>query len=851
MNEYIDCVNNNTKPPNFYFNEENKEFRPCFQTCATCIYGGDGNENNCTTCDNEYIFKPDIIDTTNCVGKCKFFYYYNNLDQYKCTDLYDCPEDYSLLIIGKKKCVDNCEKDYIYKYQYSGECYKICPDDTRLNADKNICKDINLNKCKLTENNIYYLNENITDEDIDKKAKIYAKEFQYTNNHVTIYKNEIYSITLYKNGECISELNLMIPEIDFGECYNKIKTIYHIDNNLVIAIVSKKINGQIYPKMLSFSMYEPNTGEKMPLNNICINDTFSVNENLLFKLDNSTDLDKLKFLTDQNIDIFDLESDFYTDICYTFESPIDGKDISLKDRIKLYFPNVTLCENGCKIKGVNITTFKAMCECTLNNFMENNIFGDNIFYQSSFGEIESLIKQTNIEVLRCYKNIFVLKYFVKNIGGFIILFLIFIQIILNIIYYHKYLYLIKKYIFGVTDKFLIYLSTIKNNIDNNIVLSNPKNKYLSSKKEQKLIKIKNPPKKQSKNNIVKKDKNTIRKKSKKGKTSIEKNNPKKLKKRTTLIPSKNSIKYNLLNNHNNNKSKTSKENGASDRNKRNKTKKISTIKHFISDEMLISSDLIINKYKLSSATNNPISQDRLIINLKNELDINMKEYLSTEPDDMDYADAIKRDNRAFCTYFWDKSKSNSIILSAFLLSESLRPRPLKLLLFILNVELYLFVNGLFFCEDYISEVFNTPTDENFLSFIERFMNRFLYITFVGVILNYIIDCFFVEEKKLKGIFKREKDNVLFLKYEINKAIKNIMSRNNFFIIFSFIISIFILYYVLCFNNVYPSMKVEWIISSIIIIVSMQILYILQSFLETSIRFISFIKVKRYIKLVFF
>ena len=300
-----------------------------------------------------------------------------------------------------------------------------------------------MNICKLTENKIY---ENITDEEIDKKAKNYAKEFHYTNSHLTIYKNEIYSITLYKNGECISELNLMIPEIDFGECYNKIKTIYHIDNNLVIAIVSKKINGQIYPKMLSFSMYEPNTGEKMPLNNICINDTFSVNENLFFKLDNSTDLDKLKFLTDQNIDIFDLESDFYTDICYTFESPIDGKDISLKDRIKLYFPNVTLCENGCKIKGVNITTFKAMCECTLNNFMENNIFGDNIFYQSSFGEIESLIKQTNIEVLRCYKNIFVLKYFVKNIGGFIILFLIFIQIILTIIYYHKYLYLIKKYI---------------------------------------------------------------------------------------------------------------------------------------------------------------------------------------------------------------------------------------------------------------------------------------------------------------------------------------------------------------------------------------------------------------------
>ena len=131
------------------------------------------------------------------------------------------------------------------------------------------------------------------------------------------------------------------------ECYNKIKTIYQIDNYLVIAIISKKVNGKIYPKMLSFSIYEPIFGEKIPVNSICINDIFSVKENLLLKLDNSTNLDELKFLAAQNIDIFNLESDFYTDICYNFKSPIDGKDISLKDRIKLYFPNVTLCENGC------------------------------------------------------------------------------------------------------------------------------------------------------------------------------------------------------------------------------------------------------------------------------------------------------------------------------------------------------------------------------------------------------------------------------------------------------------------------------------------------------------------------
>ena len=67
---------------------------------------------------------------------------------------------------------------------------------------------------------------------------------------------------------------------------------------------------------------------------------------------------------------------------------------------------MTLCEDGCQIKGVNLTTFKAMCECSLNNIMDNNILTNNILVQSAFGEIKELISKTNIEVIRCYKDLF-------------------------------------------------------------------------------------------------------------------------------------------------------------------------------------------------------------------------------------------------------------------------------------------------------------------------------------------------------------------------------------------------------------------------------------------------------------
>ena len=70
QDKYIDCANDITKPPNFYFNKENNDYEPCFYTCAACKYGGDGNENNCSSCESNFIFKPDYINSKNCVKKC-------------------------------------------------------------------------------------------------------------------------------------------------------------------------------------------------------------------------------------------------------------------------------------------------------------------------------------------------------------------------------------------------------------------------------------------------------------------------------------------------------------------------------------------------------------------------------------------------------------------------------------------------------------------------------------------------------------------------------------------------------------------------------------------------------------
>ena len=221
-NKYINCYNETTKPQGFYLDNIINEYKLCYSNYKTCNFSGDGKENNCTSCKSDLIFKPDYPNTTNCVIQCPYFYYYKN-EQYKCTDAEICPDYYQLEIIDKMKCIDKCENDDTYTIQYDGECYKEPPEGTVYDEINKVSKDVDIINCKLNEKKLRLIsNDNITEYEIKLKAKLYAEEFGYTNEHATIYKNEFYTITLYKDTKCLSELDLNIDEIDFGECYTKI-----------------------------------------------------------------------------------------------------------------------------------------------------------------------------------------------------------------------------------------------------------------------------------------------------------------------------------------------------------------------------------------------------------------------------------------------------------------------------------------------------------------------------------------------------------------------------------------------------------------------------------------------------
>ena len=109
----------------------------------------------------------------NCIIECVFFYYYTTYDHNKSTEKSICPYDYSLLIKNKKKCFDICKKDNESKYNIMLNVYQNAKIKNN-NFNKYLYIDKDLNKCALSDNEFYSLNEKIRESELEIKAKYYV-----------------------------------------------------------------------------------------------------------------------------------------------------------------------------------------------------------------------------------------------------------------------------------------------------------------------------------------------------------------------------------------------------------------------------------------------------------------------------------------------------------------------------------------------------------------------------------------------------------------------------------------------------------------------------------------------------
>ena len=422
--DYLECFNEETKPINYYFNSEIEYYEPCYSYCKTCDYKGNDEINNCTLCKTNYIFRPDKNNSTNCVLKCQY-YYYINFDQYFCTENSLCPSFAPFLIRDKAQCIDDCNNDNEYKFQFNYECLKECPDDTN-EDENNVCQIKNKKICYLYSDSLLNVNfYSLLSNNFDILIKKYINGFNDTDFHVDFYKSNYYTVTIYKTIYCLKELEMVTSVIDFGICYKAIQKHYDLEErSLIILIADFYDNKELLNT--NFYFFHPDSGKILSIEEVCLENQFIIEKSL--KYYQELDVEQAKFFEDQDINIFNSSDVFYNDLCYYFESP-NGKDVPIKERLKLYYPNITFCEDGCKNIGVNLTSMKAICECKLKDLLSGTKDASRLFGY----DFAELFESISIDVIRCYKTLFQINYITRCYGGFFVLILIIAQTIFVVI----------------------------------------------------------------------------------------------------------------------------------------------------------------------------------------------------------------------------------------------------------------------------------------------------------------------------------------------------------------------------------------------------------------------------------
>ena len=92
-------------------------YRSCYSTCQSCSGKGDSQDHKCSSCKSAY--PKEILNSNNnknCYTQCNFYYYFDNENNYHCTEDASCPENYSKLLEDKGECIKkNAQESEVIK----------------------------------------------------------------------------------------------------------------------------------------------------------------------------------------------------------------------------------------------------------------------------------------------------------------------------------------------------------------------------------------------------------------------------------------------------------------------------------------------------------------------------------------------------------------------------------------------------------------------------------------------------------------------------------------------------------------------------------------------------------------
>ena len=434
---YINCYEN---VESYYLDKEESDplFKPCYSSCQKCDSGGNETFHNCLECKSDYNFELKVSNYINCYNLCSHYYYVDETtNKSYCTPNLSCPKKYPKLIQNRSRCIDNCEKDPIFKYEYQGICHdKLYNDIIKNSSYIDITETDNGKSFSEIYNIDLILNETIMNNisQFDRVKEYLLTNFNEKENKLEIPLGNIL-ISLKTLDKEKNNIFINKTSIDLVLCETLIKSLNNIsnDNTLFILKIEVREEGMKIPK-IEYELY-----------NLMLNNNTLTKLNLSPCKNMKIDI-SIPVPIKDTIDKYNTSSDYYSNICSKAISEY-GTDISLNDRKnKFVNDNLTLCEEDCDLVDYNFTTEKAKCSCLvkINLPFIGDIKFDKDKLKKRFIEIENI---ANLKFMKCIKNVS-LNY---NYGFYIYIFIIVLYIVCLFLFYFKFFSLLKETMLAIVN----------------------------------------------------------------------------------------------------------------------------------------------------------------------------------------------------------------------------------------------------------------------------------------------------------------------------------------------------------------------------------------------------------------
>ena len=238
------CISENNKPDDTYYDEEDKTYKKCYEKCSKCGSSGDDTNHNCISCISGYhwiynqtafcikegeqpedTFYDEKDDTyKKCYERCAKCSKAGDLMDHNCDE---CAKDadgnyiYHFTIDKEKQCISEAETEHDYyldnKTNTYEECHKNCYYCSKAGTDESN----NCDKCNTYYHFIYNQtgqcikeedkpNDTYYDEEDDTYKKCYdkcstCKESGSSTNHNCVTCISGYHLIYNATGQCIPE----------------------------------------------------------------------------------------------------------------------------------------------------------------------------------------------------------------------------------------------------------------------------------------------------------------------------------------------------------------------------------------------------------------------------------------------------------------------------------------------------------------------------------------------------------------------------------------------------------------------------------------------------------------------